>query len=178
MLPLVVLYSCGGAIKTQSSGKAGRPYVEFYMQPGVTQYFIGPLLFEGDDDRSMAIDYTLRDSTHSVSEVAMNFSLLSEEMVKTPDSLVYYLNSQRSFVVQPPFDRFYVEKDKLITHRYGSFVPYEQIKGLFIEDASVSVEFWTEGKQMAFELKRSSQKTRRAVEETLIPQIEFTKNLD
>ena len=158
----------------QSSGKAGTPFVEFFVQTGITQYFIGPIRLDGEEKHALYVDYTLRDSTHSVSNVAMNFTLVAEALLQQPDSLVYYSAGKRLFSVEPPFEQFYVEKKKQVHQRYGSEMNYEQLRRLFASE-DVLVHYYLGEKPLEFSLGRGSKKIFRPVNEKLIAQIELTK---
>lgn len=173
---LLTMTSCGGGMKTQSSGKAGNPFIEFFVEPGVSQYFIGPLKFSNAAKQKLEIDYTLRDSTKSVSPVALNFTLFTDSLTSTPDSLVFYDAGKRLFSALPPFDRFYVDKDKVIKHRYGAVIDYAQMKKT-VRSTGLSVSYWTRASQIDFELESKSQKILKVIDEELIDQIEFTKQL-
>ncbi len=61
--------------------KAGKNlWEEFYVSPGVAQYFIKPLSFNSNENR-LEIDFTFRTISDSVT---VNYSIFSDEFFSTP----------------------------------------------------------------------------------------------
>jgi len=74
---------------TTKSGK--HLWEEFYVSQEVNQYFIKPLIFSNNNDQ-FAVDFTFRNGSDSVT---VNFSILSEQTIATPDQITFENNNGR-----------------------------------------------------------------------------------
>jgi len=79
----LLLTSCF-SIKPQVSKTGKNLWEDFYVSPGVMQYFIKPLLFK-NDERNLDIDFTFRNVSDSVT---VNYSIYSDLKFAHPDSMI------------------------------------------------------------------------------------------
>ena len=161
------------------SGKAGSAYTEFFVQPGVMQYFTGPYFFKSKK-MQVQVDFTLRDSTHSLSDVAMNFTIICEERLRIPENFQITQESSNELIidVKSEIKPFYAEqgkKDKVL-NRFGSFVDYKSFKKFVQSEEKLLVSLNASDLQSsALETNRSI-KMRSNVFRAVIQKIEFNQS--
>lgn len=79
----VLLASCF-SIKPQASKTGKHLWEDFYVSPGVMQYFIKPLVFK-NNDRNIDIDFTFRNISDSVT---VNYSIYSKADYIEPNTII------------------------------------------------------------------------------------------
>lgn len=175
---VAILSACSMRPGMSPSGKAGSAYTEFFVQPGVMQYFTGPYYFDSKTTQ-VQVDFTLRDSTHSTSEVAMNFTIISQERIKSPESFLIENESKEEVVldVKSEIKPFYSEQDKkgMIIHRFGSFIDYESFKKFVESNEELSATIQAQDWSVEAKETRQSRKMRTKVEESVVQKIEFNQ---
>ncbi len=90
ILIILTVSSCL-SIKPATTKSGKHLWEEFYVSPEVNQYFIKPLTFSNsNNDDQFAVDFTFRNGSDSVT---VNFSILSEKTIATPDQITFDNNN-------------------------------------------------------------------------------------
>jgi len=79
-----LLFSSCFSIKPQVTKTGSNLWEDFFVSPGVMQYFIKPLSFT-NKEQNLDIDFTFRNVSDSVT---VNFSVYSNQENNKPDSLI------------------------------------------------------------------------------------------
>jgi hypothetical protein len=79
-----LLFASCFSIKPQVTKTGSNLWEDFYVSPGVMQYFIKPLSFN-NKEQNLDIDFTFRNVSDSVT---VNFSVYSNQENNKPDSLI------------------------------------------------------------------------------------------
>jgi len=113
-----------------SDKKTGKDlYEEFFIDKGVTQYFIKPIKFKSDEF-SYIVDFTFRDTATAKSYIIANFSIYSNEKTEVYDSIGFYADNVVCKFINPV--KLYIDADKnLYIRRFTAYLKYDEMKKLF-----------------------------------------------
>ena len=84
MVVLSIFVTSCFSIKPQVSKTGSNLWEDFFVSPGVMQYFIKPLSFY-NNDRSIEIDFTFRNISDSVT---VNYSIYSKTASTQPETVL------------------------------------------------------------------------------------------
>ena len=107
---LVCLLSSCFSIKPGVTKTGAKCWEEFYVSPGVNQYFIKPLLFKSAHGE-FVVDFTFRNSADSVT---INFNLIDTNPISPKDSICL-INSRDTVQIKSRQPLFNSQSDK--THK-------------------------------------------------------------
>jgi hypothetical protein len=125
ILPVFLLYSCF-SIKPGTTKTGKNLWEEFFVAPGVMQYFIKPLVFQ-DHDRQFIPDFTFRNGNDSVS---VNFSITDSRKVLLPGK-IYFRNSKDTLQVNALRTLIISNTDRKFKLRMTGKLAYNKFAGLF-----------------------------------------------
>ncbi|MEL6194316.1 MAG: hypothetical protein AAFR66_19805 [Bacteroidota bacterium] len=131
----------------------------FFVEEGITQYFIKPLMLKGEKKSTLYVDFTFRDQEVSNDSATVNFSIEDENTLKKIESLTLITSDQ---TVSVSDISFLLTKDRggSFESRYSSRIPLEEVKKLF-EKEEWKATVLNEGSTMRFS---SSGKAERSIE--------------
>lgn len=126
VLLAMALSACMG-VKHTGSKINSTYYTDFFIAPGVVQYFIKPLWYKADDDK-LSLDFTFRtDSTNSL--VRVNLSIITNRVIRENDKLMLHLGQPSK---SPCCVMIFSEKRKnKIVYRYSSDFDYATVLQYF-----------------------------------------------
>jgi len=125
----LVLGSCTG-IKPGSRSAGKKLYETFYVGNEGTQYFIKPLLLKGENSSELKLDITFRHKTDLASNSTLNFTVISQELLKTLDSLT--ITNTRHAVSSKNISLLFTERAKAgFSSRFTTNIPSGELQKLF-----------------------------------------------
>ncbi len=155
---IFVLSSCMGA-RMPMSGKRDKLVETFFIEKGITQYFIKPLMLKGEKKGALYLDFTFRDQGVPNDSATVNFSVEDENTLKKVESLSLTTSGQTASVNGITF---LLTKDRggSFESRYSSNMSLDEVKELF-EHAEWQATVVNDGSAMRFS---SNGKTEKAIE--------------
>lgn len=124
----IATVSCGG-MKAGGSKGAKTYYETFFVGEQGTQYFIKPIKFKGENSL-LKVDITFRYKNEIKDSSAINFSIISEKVVKDVDS-VFISSGDHKILLNNVELIFNEKKKKLITSRFTGKVSVKDLNELF-----------------------------------------------
>ncbi len=124
---LLNLSSCGMMMMGGKKEKFS-VYEEYYINEGITQYFVKPLIFKSKDYK-FTIDYTFRDSI-TTSFVTANSSLFSDQPIKTIDSIIILIDNSKKVKVKNN-KKLFIDMKKKYQIRHSGNISYNELKTFF-----------------------------------------------
>lgn len=134
LLFLFLLLSISSCITfhVRSTKSAKKLYEEFFIGQGVMQYFVKPLEFK-NNEYSLNIDFTFRDTTHATSLVITNFSIFLKDKSEKIDSLGFQFDNSKVNFINPT--QLYIDfNKKQYIKRFTSYVKYDDMKSFFYSE--------------------------------------------
>lgn len=124
----LLLSSCGGIKVAGGGSNVSKLYEVFYIQNGVTQYFVKPLKFKNDGIKFTA-DFTLRNDVTPEKNIVCNFSLYSPEPIKNVEKVT--ITTGQSTMELFDLEKVFIEKQKNGYHlRYTSKMKFSDFSML------------------------------------------------
>ncbi|MDP3914233.1 MAG: hypothetical protein Q8R96_10910 [Bacteroidota bacterium] len=122
---IILLFSSCFSIKPATTKTGKNLWEEFFVSPGVIQYFIKPLAFQHNDDL-FEVDFTFRNGSDSVT---VNFTLEEQNNIISPDQIYFLTNkdSVRISSIQTLLNAKSNDKFKLRKTGKISFVEFKQM---------------------------------------------------
>ncbi len=144
---IFVLSSCMGA-RMPMSGKRDKLVETFFIEKGITQYFIKPLMLKGERKGALYLDFTFRDQEVQNDSATVNFSVENESTLKEVESLRVIASGQTASASDITF---LLTKDRggSFESRYSSKIPLDEVKKLF-EHAEWQATIVNEGSTIRF----------------------------
>lgn len=124
----LLLTSCGGIKVAGGGSNVSKLYEVFYIQNGVTQYFVKPLKFKSNSVKFTA-DFTLRSDVTPEKNIVCNFSLYSPEPIKSVEKVS--VTTGQSTMELFDLEKVFIEKQKNSYHvRYTSKMKFSDFSAL------------------------------------------------
>lgn len=127
-----LLYSCF-SIKPGTTKTGKNLWEEFFVSPGIMQYFIKPLVFQ-DHERQVIPDFTFRMGGDSVT---VNFSMTDSRKISLPGK-IYFRNSRDTVQLNAVKTLLISNTDKKFKLRMTGKMANDKFHGLF-HDSSWSI---------------------------------------
>lgn len=106
----------------------------FYVGEGGTQYYVKPMTFESKDGNDMFMDITFRYKDELKDSAAINFTITSEQLIKTLDNVT--ISNNTSTFVTNQYELLFAEKDgDYFKSRFSFKIPMNELDKL-IKDQS------------------------------------------
>ena len=86
---IVLLLNSCFSVKPATTKTGKNLWEEFFLSPGVIQYFIKPLSFQNNEDL-FQVDFTFRNGSDSVT---VNFTLEEQNAITSPDQIYFFTNN-------------------------------------------------------------------------------------
>jgi hypothetical protein len=86
---ILLLFNSCFSIKPATTKTGNNLWEEFFVSPGVIQYFINPLSFQNNEDL-FKVDFTFRNGSDSVT---VNFTLEEQKTITSPDRIYFFANN-------------------------------------------------------------------------------------
>jgi hypothetical protein len=159
-IPLI-LSSCllikPGAVKS-----AKKLYETFFVGEEGTQYFIKPLFFKSsDNDNQIDIDFTFRYKNKIEGTSVINYSFLTNKVIKTLDSLVIE-NSNYKMTLSKN-DLLFNERNKQgFKSRFTTKLPLDQLSLLF-NNSNWHINIYFNGSKDSFSPSKRTKKNIKAL---------------
>ena len=135
---------------------SGKKYFEtFYVGEKGTMYFIKPMLFVGEGDDELKVDFTFNYKTEIIDSVSIKFSIYDQSIYKYLDSLKIE-NSQYSLSLGAPNFLFNERKKENFQSRFDINTPLQNLPQLF-SDKDWQISLYYKGETIAFHPHKKTQ---------------------
>ncbi len=146
---LIFFSSCFPYRRTASKGNR-KPYIIFYVDVSVNQYFFKPQKFKNKNLKEfLTIDFTFRDTLKPQSLAIVNYSLFSFNPISNIDSIILFSDG-RSYQLRQCKRLFIRKAHKRYEIRYSCRLSYKSILEYF-DGKYYKVEVIINGKRIDFE---------------------------
>ena len=141
----------------------------FFVEEGITQYFIKPLMLKGEKKNTLYVDFTFRDQEVSNDSATVNFSIEDENTLKAVESLTLTASGQTVLVSDISF---LLTKDRggSFESRFSSRIQLEEVKNLF-EQEEWQATVVNEGSTMRFSSTGKAEKSIGKLNERVFSQL-------
>lgn len=126
---IMLLFTSCLSMKPASTKTGKNLWEEFFVSPGVMQYFIKPLAFQDKGDL-FNVDFTFRNGWDSVT---VNFSQENKNIIASPDQ-VYFLINKDSIRIKSIQTLLNEKSKKKFARRNTGKISYSQLKQLMADD--------------------------------------------
>ncbi len=122
---IILLFNSCFSIKPATTKTGKNLWEEFFVSPGVIQYFVKPLSFQNNNDLFL-FDFTFRNRSDSVT---VNFTMENPKSITSPDQIYFLTNndSVRISSIQTLLNEKSNDKFKLRKTGKISFVEFKQM---------------------------------------------------
>ncbi|MFW5804637.1 MAG: hypothetical protein ACOCWG_05350 [bacterium] len=154
----LILIGCA-PVKSSPSGSVKKFYETFYVGKEGIQYFIKPISFTNDQGHELLMDITFRHKKQVKDSAVINISLLTSEVFKNLDSVVFTNSIQRINIKEIEL-LFNESKGKLFVSRFTMKPLVAEVNKLF-NKSSWTILIYQDKKKLTYS---SSKKTRKIIQ--------------
>lgn len=126
---IVLLFNSCFSIKPATTKTGKNLWEEFFVSPGVIQYFIKPLSFQNNEDL-FKVDFTFRNGSDSVT---VNFTLEEQNSITSPDR-IYFLTNNDSVKIRSTQTLLNEKSSKKFKLRKTGKISFVEFKQMLAED--------------------------------------------
>jgi len=153
------------AIKPSGIKSGKNLYETFYIGNGGTQYFIKPLYYQGQNS-TLTIDYTFRYPDTTSNDVVINFSIISDSVLRNVQEL-----KVGNTIVQDIKPLYNETSNKQFLSRFTGWAPLKSLKN-YVTQHNHSVTIKQNKSKITFTPSSKTEKTLQKLSQNLFVLIE------